>query len=97
MSVYIGEVETFANVEPSKEQALKVLEEAAEVFSAWQAWERTKTGALPHMSLDKIRDIMDECADVVQAVCNLVDSFGESAFDIYMEECAERNRERGRM
>lgn len=38
-----------------------------------------------------------EFADVVQAVCNLVDAFGECAFDDYMEECAERNRERGRM
>ena len=97
MSVYIGEVETFKDVEPSKEQALKILEEAAEVFGAWQAWQRTEDEALPHMSLDKIRAIMDECADVVQAVCNLVAAFGEYAFDDYMEECAERNRERGRM
>ena len=29
----------------------------------------TKDGALPHMSIDKIRAILDECADVVQAVC----------------------------
>ena len=49
------------------------------------------------MSLDKRHAIMDECADVVQAVCNLVDAFGEYAFDDYMEECAERNRARGRM
>ena len=97
MSVYIGEVETFKDVEPSKEQALKILEEAAEVFGAWQEWQRTKDGALPHMSIDKIRAIMSECADVVQAVCNLVDAFGECAFDDYMEECAERNRARGRM
>ena len=97
MSVYIGEVETFRNVEPSKEQALKILEEAAEVFGAWQEWQRTKDGVLSHMSIDKMRAIMGECADVVQAVCNLVGAFGECAFDDYMEECAERNRERGRM
>ena len=97
MSVYIGNVETFRNVEPSKEQALKILEEAAEVFGAWQEWQRTKDGVLPHMSLDRRHAIMDECADVVQAVCNLVDAFGEYAFDDYMEECAERNRARGRM
>ena len=97
MSVYIGEVETFKDVEPSKEQALKILEEAAEVFGAWQEWQRTEDGALPHMSLDKRHAIMGECADVVQAACNLVDAFGECAFDDYMEECAERNRARGRM
>lgn len=36
-SVNIGEVATFPNALPGKEQALKVLEEAAEVFGAWQA------------------------------------------------------------
>ena len=93
MSVYIGEVETFDEVKPDKEQALKVLEEAAEVFGAWQAWSKADAGH----EVGCIRNLMGECADVVQAVCNLVDSFGESAFDIYMEDCAERNRARGRM
>lgn len=97
MSVYIGEVETFKDVEPSEEQALKILEEAAEVFGAWQEWQRTKDGVLPHMSLDKRHAIMDECADVVQAVCNLVDALGEGCFNDAMEECAERNRARGWM
>ena len=60
----------------------------AEVFGAWQEWQRTKDGALPHMSLDRRHAIMDECADVVHAVCNLVDAFGEYEFDVYMEECA---------
>lgn len=36
MSVTIGTVETFRVVRPNKEQALKVVEEAAEVFSAWE-------------------------------------------------------------
>ena len=93
MSVYIGEVETSANVEPNKEQALKVLEEAAEVFGAWQAWSKADAGH----EVGCIRNLMGECADVVQAVCNLVESFGESAFDAYMDECVERNRARGRM
>lgn len=34
MSVYIGEVATFADVADTKEQAKKVLEEAAEVLGA---------------------------------------------------------------
>ena len=36
MAVEIGTVQTFPDVKPDKAQALKVLEEAAEVFGAWQ-------------------------------------------------------------
>ena len=36
MTVLIGSVETFPGARSDKEQALKVLEEAAEVFGAWQ-------------------------------------------------------------
>ncbi len=39
MTVKLGTVQTFAKVEPDKAQALKVLEEAAEVFGEWQQWE----------------------------------------------------------
>lgn len=100
MSVYIGAVETFPNVKPDKEQALKVLEEAAEVFGAWQKWQQVKSadeGSFAPGEADSLRDILGECADVIQAVCNLVDGLGESAFDGFMEECAAVNRARGRM
>ena len=93
MSVYVGEVETFRNVEPSKEQALKILEEAAEVFGAWQAWNTADKGG----ECSSLAALVEECADVVQAVCNLVDALGEGCFNDAMEECAERNRARGRM
>lgn len=36
--VEIGSVAVFRDLEASKAQALKPLEEAAEVFGAWQAW-----------------------------------------------------------
>ena len=40
VSVVIGEVQTFKSyTNADKAQALKVLEEAAEVFGAWQLWE----------------------------------------------------------
>lgn len=39
MAVKLGTVQTFADVRPDKAQALKVLEEAAEVFGAWQQWD----------------------------------------------------------
>lgn len=80
--VNIGEVATFPCVKPDKAQALKVLEEAAEVFGAWQAFDDY--------------ELFYECADVIQATCNLVVAFGVSDFAPYMEECRIRNEERGR-
>lgn len=81
-SVNIGEVATFPGVKPDKAQALKVLEEAAEVFGAWQAFDDY--------------ELFYECADVIQATCNLVAAFGVSDFAPYMEECRIRNEERER-
>lgn len=82
-SVNIGEVATFPGAKPDKAQALKVLEEAAEVFGAWQAFDDY--------------ELFYECADVIQATCNLVAAFGVADFAPYMEECRIRNEERGRL
>ena len=89
MMVKVGEVETFRDVEPDKAQALKVLEEAAEVFGAWQEWEDRRR-------LFGGKHLLDECADVIQAACNLVAALGVSDFAPYMERCRERNELRGR-
>lgn len=95
MAVEIGTVQTFLNVKPDKAQALKVLEEAAEVFGAWQLWEDEED------SIDgdsfEIAGLMAECADVIQATCNLLAAFGVRDFTAYMEVCRKRNVKRGRM
>lgn len=90
MSVKIGKVATFADVQADKAQALKVLEEAAEVFAAWQQWDDS-------LRVDKFFELVDECADVVQATCNLLASLGMDDFTNAMERCEKRNRERGRL
>ena len=92
--VNVGHVATFAHVEPSKEQALKALEEAAEVFGAWQLWD-----AACYDNARKVAEValLDECADVVQATCNLVAAFGIVDFTSWMDACKRRNEERGRM
>lgn len=92
--VNVGHVATFAHVEPSREQALKVLEEAAEVFGAWQLWD-----AAYYDNARKIAQValLNECADVIQATCNLVSAYGVSEFSIRMADCRLRNEERGRM
>lgn len=90
-SVNIGEVATFPGVLPSKEQALKVLEEAAEVFGAWQVYDDSDIYGL-------LTDaVLDECADVIQATCNLVAALGVTDFASYMDMCKRRNEERGRL
>ena len=100
MSGTIGTVETFRVVRPDKEQALKVVEEAAEVFSAWERRSREVQKALvtgKNIDPTTKAELLDECADVIQATCNLVAAFNVEDFTDEMTECADRNRRRGRM
>ena len=89
-SVNIGEVATFPGAKADKAQALKVLEEAAEVFGAWQVFD----GYEPPSFFAEA--VLDECADVIQATCNLIAALGATDLAPYMEECRMRNEERGR-
>lgn len=88
--VNIGSVETFPDVEPTKEQALKVLEEAAEVFGAWQIYEPFHNDTLYKL------DVIDEIADVIMASCNLLSALGVDDAVPFIDACVERNRARGR-
>ena len=89
-TINVGEVAVFDHVEPSKEQALKPLEEAAEVFGAWQKWNETKSIA------DATR-IFEEIADTVQACVNLAAAVGAKDLTSAMENCKKRNIMRGRI
>lgn len=85
----IGSVRVFDEVEPSKAQALKVVEEASEVFGAWH---------LTHLPDDKRRlQMVDECCDTIMAACNLLASLGVHDLREAMGRCVQRNRERGRI
>lgn len=92
--VHVGDVKPFPNVKPDKAQALKVLEEAAEVFAAWQEWEKYKDYPSEHIYEES--DLMDEIADVIQACVNLISAYGITDFEVAMTNCEERNRARGR-
>jgi NTP pyrophosphatase (non-canonical NTP hydrolase) len=89
--VRIGDVATFPDAKPDKEQAKKVLEEAAEVFGAWQAYDNRP------WSIYRTERLKSECADVVQAVANMLAAIGVEDFTEYMQACEARNRERGRL
>ena len=87
--VRVGSVRRFDHVAPDKAQALKPLEEAAEVLGALQS---------THLPEDRRREqVLAECADVIQATLNLVAAYGVEDFRPYMKECERRNRERGRI
>lgn len=92
--VHVGDVKPFPNVKPDKAQALKVLEEAAEVFSAWQEWEKYE--GYPSNRIYEESDLMDEIADVIQACVNLISAYGITDFNLPMVNCEMRNRKRGR-
>ena len=78
--VKLTNVQTFPSAEPTKEQALKVLEEAAEVVEAFKRGE----------------DANEEIADTIQASCNLASALGVTDLTPYLAQCEERNRRRGR-
>ena len=83
----LGEVRTFPDVRADKEQALKPLEEAAEVFSAWESW--TERGG----SADQI---LDEIADCITACCNLAAAIGCDDMRPFLQMAEFRNEQRGR-
>ena len=88
--VVIGEVKAFPNAKADKEQALKVLEEAAEVFGAWQRHNLTNNESYTRNTL------LMEIADVIQACVNLASALDEFDLTYDMKCCELRNRKRGR-
>ena len=89
VTVTIPPVRCFAGVAPDKAQALKPLEEAAEVFGAWQRFYGCPTKTNEEL-------LVDECADVIQATCNLLAALGVTDMTGAMRRCERRNEERGR-
>lgn len=98
MGVFMGEVRTFADTNNDKEQALKPLEETAEVFGAWQRM-RAECQADCHgcdCFCINHRLLIDECADAIQAIANLLDAVDVQSVRLELVECEERNMKRGR-
>lgn len=94
--VEIGSVAVFRDLEASKAQALKPLEEAAKVFGAWKAW-RENGPTLDNTEAGLVDRIVDECCDAIQACVNLAAAYGVRDLTKAMRDCEDRNRERGRL
>lgn len=91
----VGNVKPFKYVyADDKSQFLKPLEEAAELFGAWQHWMQKR--ASPRYSAKARDDILDEAADVIQAVVNCVAAVGIDDMSGLMRRCELRNARRGR-
>lgn len=95
MKTYVLKVEPFMKFVEPKAQAMKPLEEAAEVFGAWQA---SGIDGSDSITPEMREDIVYECFDTIQACVNLLESIGttdaelrDSARKVY-----ENNVERGR-
>lgn len=89
----------FDKPDAPKAQALKPLEEAAEVFGAWQQCDDYRDCRITAFRDELKRDLIDECMDVVQAVVNLLDSeeFTQEDVDAAIGRCNARNWGRGRL
>lgn len=80
-----------------KAQAKKVLEEAAEVYAAWQDWECEGEEDCGRLNYKK-EYILEEVADVIQAAMNMAYCLGYTHCDIEeaMKACQRKNKKRGR-
>ena len=103
--IKIPPVRAFDGVDTSKAQALKPLEEAAEVFGAWQQFDFWRGAGIiedyPDIDLERTLEmyeipLVDECCDVIMAVCNLLAALGVTDLTKAMAKCEQRNEERGR-
>lgn len=97
--IKLGGVRAFPGAVPDKAQALKVLEEAAEVVEAFKRADPGDVLPVARQFPDcnkRILPLVDEIADTIQACCNLAASLGVTDLTPYLARCEERNRERGR-
>lgn len=93
--IKLGNVKPFPNAAPTKAQALKVLEEAAETVEAFKNL-LCASGDSDYDPRREREDLIDELADTITACCNLAASFGVHDLTPYLAQCEERNRRRGR-
>ena len=95
--VNVGMVSVIRDGGSPKERARKLVEEAAEAFSAWERFDRAEDDLA---AIDEAeRDILDECCDVITAACGLIWSIygGDTDITFDIEKCKLRNEVRGRV
>ena len=96
---YLLNLRTFREVRDDKAQALKPLEEAAEVFGAWQNCDGIRQSQIMTARRAFRVDLIDECLDTVQATVNLLAAVGatQGEVDAGIRRMDGRNGSRGRL
>ena len=96
---YLLSMRVFDDVSDGKGQALKPLEEAAEAFGAWQEFDRMRHSPVAGARKALRDNLIDECADTVQAIANLLAAVGatQGEVDAAVKRMDERNGNRGRL
>lgn len=95
---YLLNMRVFRKVENTKPQVLKPLEEAAEIYGAWQKYDDMQYA--PEAIRKVFREeLIDECMDTVQAVANMLAAVGatQGEVDAAIMRMDERNEGRGRL
>lgn len=95
---YLLNMRVFREVEDGKPQALKPLEEAAEIYGAWQRYDGMRYA--PESMRGVFREeLIDECLDTVQAVANVLAAVGatQGGVDAATRRMDGRNGGRGRL
>ena len=104
-AVSIPPVKAFPDAEASKAQAVKVLEEAAEVLGAFKQLDFWRGAGIiddyPDIDLEGTLDmyeipLVEECCDVIVATCNLLAALGVTDLTEAMAECERKNDDSGR-
>ena len=95
MKTYVLKVEPFTKFIEPKAQALQPLEEAAEVFGAWQA---SGIDGARSITPEMREDIVYECFDTIQACVNGMESLRTTDSELFeaAQKVKQRNIERGR-
>lgn len=95
---YLLNIRVFNDVSDSKWQALKPLEEAAEVFGAWQKCDDMRYATTTIRKAFR-EDLIDECVDTVQAAANMLAAVGatQGEVDAAIKRMDGRNGDRGRL
>ena len=94
MPVHVGDVYTVQGARANKAQALKILEEAAEVFAAWQVLS-LEFSQIGKEAAEEV--LVSEIADLITAACGMIAGLGFWEAAEAFELCKMHNEKRGRV
>lgn len=77
-----------------KDLFLKPLEESSNILACWRAYDYNR--ARGRKTLHTREQLLDACADVMQAAVNCAAAMGVNDMTPYIKRCKNRNKRHGR-